>query len=124
MGGGGFVTLPRVRSAETIRDALDAGRLPCVLVIAAPAAPAAATLGRVRCEGKVLVASLHPVSLERFGPVDALEPPVGEAYRLHDVDRGDALRNVTSAVAHEASTEPGRSPWTTYVRLPWRRRLR
>lgn len=91
---------------------LEAGSLPFVLVIAGSAVPAAASLTRIRREGRAPVEALQPVPIERFVPIDTLELPAGEAYLLLDVDRGDAFRNATPDAAYQAFAEMGRSPLT------------
>ena len=57
--------------------------------------------------------------LEQFVPIATVRIPDRPLYLVHDVDRGDDMRNWTPNEALPAITERGRTPLTTNEGISW-----
>jgi hypothetical protein len=57
--------------------------------------------------------------LEEFGPIDDLDVPESPLYLIHQVDRGDDLRNWSPDEALPAITAHGRTPLTINEGVSW-----
>ncbi len=57
--------------------------------------------------------------LEEFGPIAGLEIPDSPLYLIHDIDRGDDMRNWTPNEALPAISEQGRTPLTIHEGISW-----
>jgi hypothetical protein len=57
--------------------------------------------------------------LEAFGPIAGLEIPDSPLYLVHDIDRGDDMRNWSPNEALPAITGLGRSPLTINEGISW-----
>jgi hypothetical protein len=88
------------------------GRIPSVLVAARAVLSAGEAIRRVEREGKRALSMLDDEELARFVPIEGVELPAGPAYRLVDVDTGQATRNVTPDDALVSIRAAGRSPLT------------
>jgi hypothetical protein len=80
-------------------------------VIVPRVAPARA-VSLVELRGKRGFTDMEPAELERFEPIDGVEPPNGAAYLVADVDTGRDTLNVTPDDALELIVERKRSPLT------------
>lgn len=70
------------------------------------------TLPLVERDGNGAIERLHPKKPEDFTPTSAVPVPMGEAYLLLDVDRGNTTLNVVPTDAARTFAQHGRSPLT------------
>jgi hypothetical protein len=91
---------------------VECGKASFVLIINSPLAPVRATLQLIERRGKTAVERLSPIEPERFTPIEAIELPAGNAYLMHDIDRGKDTLNVAPDAALESIDVLGRSPLT------------
>ncbi len=57
--------------------------------------------------------------LDQFGPIPGVEIPASPLYLIHDVDRGDEMRNWSPHEALPAIVSSGRSPLTINEGISW-----
>lgn len=104
---------PNAPDAEELGDAdIDAGTAQAVIVINTPALPARQLLPLVNRNGRVPMERLHPRQPEDFHPTSDIALPVGEAYLLLGVDRGNATLNAVPSDAQKRLEAQQRSPLT------------
>lgn len=104
---------PDVPDAEIRGDAnMDAGTAEAVIVINTPALPARQLLPLVSRNGKPAMERLHPRQPEDFRPTSDIALPVGEAYLLLGVDRGNATLNAVPSDAQKRLEAQQRLPLT------------
>jgi hypothetical protein len=109
----------RLRALEALRDevlgrsaavAPRPGGLPFALVL--PGVPAAESMPRIVLAGRAGFVSADGADLDRFGEIDAVALPAGEAYALLDVHRGDEYANRSPDEAVPEILAAGRTPLT------------
>jgi hypothetical protein len=91
---------------------IQGGRVPFALVINTPKLPVRVTLPLVDRAGHPAIERLYPKQPEDFQPIPAVPVPVGEAYLLLGVDRGNATLNAVPADAQRKLELQGLSPLT------------
>lgn len=57
--------------------------------------------------------------LEQFGPIASVSVPESPLYLIHDLDRGDDMRNWSPDEALPAITDRGRTPLTVNEGISW-----
>lgn len=88
------------------------GRVPFVVVIAAPRAQVESTLPLIERRSLQAIERLYPHTPASFSAIDSVALPDGDAYLLTDVDRGAETINVTPNDAYESIAARGRTPLT------------
>jgi hypothetical protein len=83
-----------------------------VAFVIVPRVPRARAVPLVELSGKHGFTDMAPAELERFEPIDGVEPPNGTAYLVADVDTGRDTLNVTPDDALELIVQRKRSPLT------------
>jgi hypothetical protein len=83
-----------------------------VAFVIVPRVPSARAVPLLELRGKRGFTDMEPAELERFEPIDGVEPPNGTAYLVADVDTGRDTLNVTPDDALELIVERKRSPLT------------
>jgi hypothetical protein len=73
----------------------------------------------LRHDGKAGFVVGDLTDLEEFGPIPAASVPDRPLYLVHDVQRGDEMRNWSSNEALPAITEQGRTPLTLSEGISW-----
>ncbi len=99
------------------RPAPTEARVPFLLVVTRELVPVEARVALTTLAGKTKPGSVVEKhfpdgDLARFDPIKELEVPVGPAYLLFDIDRGEETVNLAPASAMEIITGQGRLPIT------------
>jgi hypothetical protein len=101
----------------------EAGTADAVIVVNTPKLPMRDMWAKVHRAGKPAMERLFPRKPEDFVPTEGLGLPVGDAYLLLRLDRGNATRNVVPVDAAKRLADQGRTPLTveegTCVLLQW-----
>lgn len=80
---------------------------------------ASALAALVRHRGKAGFVVCDLIDLESFAPIPEVTIPDAPLYLIHDVDRGDDLRNWTAKEALPTLLKRGRTPLTVHEGLSW-----
>jgi hypothetical protein len=91
---------------------ISAGTVDFVLVIHSSSAPVESTLPLLVRQGKTAVERLFPRRPDFFKPLESLRKPIGDAYLLLDVDRGNQTLNMVPVEAEKRLAADGRTPLT------------
>jgi hypothetical protein len=73
----------------------------------------------VHVEGRPAFVVVDMPDLDAFAPIAGAAPPETPVYVLHDLDRGDAMRNWSPDEALTAIASSGRTPLTISEGLHW-----
>jgi hypothetical protein len=103
--------------AEMLRACAEAR--PGLLVMHPDRLPASVLAPLVEVDGRRTFVVTDMEDLGAFTPIDVAEPPVAAAYVVHDLDRGDAMRNWSPDEGLPAITAAGRTPLTVVEGLHW-----
>jgi hypothetical protein len=91
---------------------LGLGKLPFVIVVNADLVSVEEAMSRLDFKGKAGIVSMFPRKPEDFKTIEHVSILGGFAYLLTDIDRGQALLNVTPETAFKTIVQENRSPLT------------